>query len=92
MDTLEISINAISDTRIPQIVKVPGRMGTLQISILVDSSSTHNFLNDKIARKLGITPTDEGCFEVVVANREKLSSVGHSKMGMHRNIKGSNYC
>lgn len=42
--------------------------------ILVDSSSTHNFLDSMVARKAGLVINGNANLEVMVANGEKLSS------------------
>ncbi|XP_028055574.1 uncharacterized protein LOC114259749 [Camellia sinensis] len=78
-ETLGISLHAIYGARAPQTMKVRGQIGQHQITLLIDSGSTHNFLNSKVARKLGVSPNSTGRFEVVVANGEKISSSGHCK-------------
>lgn len=60
-------------------MKVQGRIGQHQITLLIDSGSTNNFLNSKVSRKLGVSPNSAGRFEVVVANVEKICSYGRCK-------------
>ncbi|CAL5377841.1 unnamed protein product [Camellia sinensis] len=78
-ETPGISLHAIYGARAPQTMKVRGRVGQHQITLLIDSGSTHNFLNSKVARKLGVSTNSAGRFEVVVANGEKISSSGRCK-------------
>ncbi|XP_034198084.1 uncharacterized protein LOC117613593 [Prunus dulcis] len=75
----EVSIHAIYGARTPQTMRVHGNVGKHQMTFLVDSGSTHNFLSSKIARKAGINPTGFGKFEVSVANGKKLASDGLCK-------------
>ncbi|CAB4303865.1 unnamed protein product [Prunus armeniaca] len=75
----EVSIDAIYGARTPQTIRVHGNVGKYQMTFLVGSGSTHNFLSSKIARKAGINPTSFGKLEVSVANGEKLASDGLCK-------------
>ncbi|GAV59673.1 Asp_protease_2 domain-containing protein, partial [Cephalotus follicularis] len=77
----EISINAIYGARTPQTMRVIGSLGRQghKVNFLIDSGSTHSFLNHNIAKKNGLKPNCEGKFEVAVAIGEKLSSAGHCK-------------
>lgn len=45
----------------------------------MDSGSTHNFLSNNIAKKVGLVPSSQGCLEVGVANGDKLTSLGRCK-------------
>lgn len=60
-------------------MRVKGIMGRLVITVLVESGSTHNFLSNDIAKKLGLKSRSEGYFEVANANGEKLISSGRCK-------------
>lgn len=64
----EISLHAIYGARMPQTMRVRGRIDRQRITILIDSGSTHNFLDDCMAKKLGLYPHHKGKFEVTVAN------------------------
>lgn len=72
----EISLHAISGTCAPEIMQVMGSLGHVAVSDLVDSGSTHNFVSEKVAQKIGLKPLFGGRFEVVVASVEKLVSPG----------------
>ncbi|KAA8541071.1 hypothetical protein F0562_025034 [Nyssa sinensis] len=78
-DTPKIFLHAISGTRAPQTIRVRGRVRCQAITVLVDSGSTHNFLSEKIAKKIGLQPREDGLFEVIIANGEKLTSAGKCK-------------
>nr|CAD1835788.1 unnamed protein product [Ananas comosus var. bracteatus] len=75
----EISLHAIYGARMPQTMRVRGRIDQQRITILIDSGSTHKFLDDCMAKKLGLYPHHKGKFEVTVANGEKLCSSGRCK-------------
>lgn len=83
----EISLHAIAGTQAPQTMRVHGWIVRQPIQILVDSGSTHNFLNSQVARKAGVTPSEGGCFEVAVANGEKLRSSGRCR-GVGMKLQG----
>ncbi|KAA8529845.1 hypothetical protein F0562_034386 [Nyssa sinensis] len=70
----EISFHAISGTHAPKTMRVNGSIGHIATTVLVDSGSTHNFINAMLAKKVGLQPIMGGRFEVVVASGEKLSS------------------
>ncbi|KAA8548911.1 hypothetical protein F0562_000595 [Nyssa sinensis] len=72
----EISFHAISGTHAPETMRVNGSIGHIATIVLVDSGSTHNFINAMLAKKVGLQPIMGGRFEVVVASGEKLSSPG----------------
>lgn len=73
-DIPEISFNALSGNTTPQTMWFLGKPGNSVISIWVDSGSTHDFLNPKIATKQGIFQTKKGEFSVLVANGSKMKS------------------
>lgn len=60
----------------PQTMKARGLIGKQSVVILIDTGSTHNFLDPRTAKRAGIHVKKEGTFEVMVANGEKLTSSG----------------
>lgn len=76
-DSLEISLHAISGTTAPQAMRVRGTAGRHPVVVLIDSGSTHNFVDPKTAKKAGIAIQRNGALEVMVANGERLFSLGH---------------
>lgn len=76
-DSLEISLHAISGTTAPQAMRVRGTAGRHPVVVLIDSRSTHNFVDPKTAKKAGIAIQRNGALEVMVANGERLFSLGH---------------
>ncbi|XP_062153129.1 uncharacterized protein LOC133861362 [Alnus glutinosa] len=70
-----ISLQALTGTPNPHTMRVGGYLGNLRVIVLMDSGSTHNFLNPQIAHQLGLKPK-EGGMNVTMANREKISCTG----------------
>ncbi|KAF5468658.1 hypothetical protein F2P56_012797, partial [Juglans regia] len=73
----EISLNAITGTPSSKTMQLVGWIGSIQVVLLVDSGSTHSFLDPSIARaaKLGV---DDGKKIVVkVANGQMVQGLGH---------------
>ncbi|XP_022863881.1 uncharacterized protein LOC111383916 [Olea europaea var. sylvestris] len=72
----EISFHAISGTSNPRTIRLLSKIGGILITISIDSDSTHNFLNSKVASKVGIKATKPGEFSVQVVNGNKMKSEG----------------
>jgi hypothetical protein len=52
----KISLNAIAGTPNPRTMQILGVLRYHQLVILIDSGSTHNFVDTKMAALLGIQP------------------------------------
>lgn len=74
-----ISLNAITGIPSYSTMKVVGAIGTRPLHILIDSGSTHNFLNDKLAAKLNCTLQTIKDVPVTIADGNKLSCVQSCK-------------
>ena len=60
-------------------------LGHKIVTVLIDSGSTHNFVCERLAKKVGLQPISNGRLEVMVALGEKLSSPGkcaHTKLNL----------
>jgi predicted aspartyl protease len=59
---------------IPQTLRVMGHIQQSPVVVLVDSGSTHNFIQDRVAKKLNL-PTEPAAheFKVLVGNGEELN-------------------
>jgi len=57
---------------IPQTLRVSGRIGKQPVSVLVDSGSTHNFIQDWVAKQVGLPLQPAHTFQVLVGNGEEL--------------------
>ncbi|KAK9274230.1 hypothetical protein L1049_019044 [Liquidambar formosana] len=52
----EISFHAISGIHAPKTLRVRGSIGHMATTMLLDSGSTHNFVNETSAKKVGLRP------------------------------------
>ncbi|KAF5469943.1 hypothetical protein F2P56_010498 [Juglans regia] len=73
---LEVSINAISGCSNNNVMKLLGRIGSCVVEILVDSGSTHNFLDPLVVQAAKLKVHDDLKLQVRVANGDKLVSSG----------------
>ncbi|PKI43984.1 hypothetical protein CRG98_035660 [Punica granatum] len=68
----QISLHALLGTRSCQTMRIVGIMGKRLLHILVDSGSTHNFLNEEVGKKLGCQTELMSAVRVAVANGNEL--------------------
>ncbi|XP_041009475.1 uncharacterized protein LOC121253540 [Juglans microcarpa x Juglans regia] len=86
----EISLNALTGTPCPNTMRVRGKLGTSMVVILVDSESTHNFLDPLIVKKNQLPMDGAGQLKVRVANGELLQSQGYCS-NVLTNIQGTTF-
>ena len=74
--SLTISYNALAGIITPQTLKIEGHIKKKKVIVLIDSSSTHNFIHCKVAKELN-------CFlylapecQVMVANGGTINCFG----------------
>jgi hypothetical protein len=72
-DPTQISLHALMGHSIPQTLRVMGQIRNNPVSTLIDSGSTHNFVQDRVARQLGLPTEPAHSFKVLVGNREVLN-------------------
>ncbi|KAL4195317.1 hypothetical protein AMTRI_Chr05g72750 [Amborella trichopoda] len=58
----------------PETMHVKDSLGHIAVMVLIDSGSTHNFISEILAKKVGMQPTSGSYFEVIVTSEEKLPS------------------
>ncbi|KAL5838392.1 hypothetical protein ACOSQ3_015561 [Xanthoceras sorbifolium] len=78
----ELSLNAISGTPRPSTMRLMAWIGSSEVSLLVDSGSSHNFINVNTVKKLGMKGVAIEPFDVKVANGERLKCDE-----VHKNVK-----
>ncbi|KAL5723187.1 hypothetical protein ACHQM5_006611 [Ranunculus cassubicifolius] len=74
--TPEISLHAMAGAHSSDTMIVVGSLRNKQVSVLVDTGSTHNFVCQRMAKKAGLQRTSKGSLEVMVASGGRLSSSG----------------
>jgi hypothetical protein len=67
-----ISLHAMADCNGPKTMRVKAVIGRKTLMILIDSGSTHNFVDQKVAQSLQLAVTPGEDFMVKVANGERL--------------------
>jgi hypothetical protein len=75
----EISLNAITGMPSPKTMRLIGIIRYYKAIILIDSGSTHNFVDTKLVATLGIQPLQHDDIKVQVANGKEIYSPGHSR-------------
>ncbi|KAK2387384.1 hypothetical protein QL285_061173 [Trifolium repens] len=69
----QISLHALMGHTIPQTLKMLGHIQKHPLHVLIDSGSTHNFIQDRVAKSLGLTLEPTPSFQVLVGNGEELN-------------------
>ncbi|XP_076935565.1 uncharacterized protein LOC143602280 [Bidens hawaiensis] len=64
----QISLNAIMGVSSYSTMKVTGSIGTKPLHILIDSGSTHNFLDEKIAYKMSCPTKEMPSMKITIAD------------------------
>ncbi|RVW92477.1 hypothetical protein CK203_042670 [Vitis vinifera] len=86
-DELEISLHAMAGSPAPQTMQIHGVINQQSLIVLIDSGSTHNFIEERLAEKLGLTCNREERFNVKVACSERISCKGRC-IGVQVRIQG----
>ena len=71
-EKMEISLHALRGVVTSKIIKVEGRASDSSLIILIDSGSTHSFLDEEVAKKLRCHLTSTQPLSVTVANGQKV--------------------
>jgi hypothetical protein len=57
---------------IPQTLRVVGLINQKEVGVLIDSGSTHNFVQDRVVKQFGLPVQQAHTFNVLVGNGEQL--------------------
>lgn len=74
--SLSISLEALSGAAQHSTMKLRGTKQGKPVFVLVDSGSTHSFVDEQFSERLKLPNTTNEVFEVLVANGEKFQSRG----------------
>lgn len=72
----EVSLHALHGTRTSNSMKINGMVNKRKITILMDSGSTHSYLDENTARELRIDAEPTSPWVITVVNRERIISRG----------------
>lgn len=75
-DNPEISLHAINGTNHGQTMQVQMFLADAPVTALIDSGSTHKFVNERTAKRLGLRITKCVGLQVAVANGEQIPGSG----------------
>ncbi|XP_061357641.1 uncharacterized protein LOC133301946 [Gastrolobium bilobum] len=89
--TPEISLHAMAGQHSTSTLRVTGRISNATVQILVDGGSTHNFIQERLVKFLGleIIPTQK--FQVLVGNGERMGCLGMCPEVV-MDIQGHSFC
>ena len=74
-ETPKISLTAMTGISQPQTLKLKGHIKNENVTVLVDTGSTHNFLDIRVARKLKLFVHPVPDMKVMVADGKKIEKV-----------------
>ena len=75
----EFSIHAMEGGSSPQTIRLLGLVNKKPVSILLDTRSTHNFIDPRVVQRTGFVVTPEEIFSVTIAGGDILQSEGICK-------------
>ena len=75
----EISLHPIVGIDHSRTLRVIGMLQAHEVAVFIDSGSTHNFIDQTLAMKLGFKVSLQEKIQVVVANKEKIECAGLCK-------------
>ncbi|XP_042980307.1 uncharacterized protein LOC122310468 [Carya illinoinensis] len=84
----EISLNAISGTPGNNTMRLLGRIGQAQVVILIDSGSTHNFIDTSVPEKAKIEVDTTQQLQVRIANGDIIQTEGYCS-SVRTNLQGT---
>lgn len=71
-ETPQLFVNTLTGIRSFQIMRIKGSCGIRTLFLLIDSGSSHNFIDNKIAKKLGCILELVSTVRVVATNGNEL--------------------
>lgn len=68
----EISLHAMAGQVVPRTLKIHARIAGQRFQTLIDSGRTHNFLQERVAKYVGLPITTSPHFSVLVGNGQSM--------------------
>ncbi|XP_026458919.1 uncharacterized protein LOC113359517 [Papaver somniferum] len=88
---MEISLHALTGTISSDTIRIPGCVHKKAISILIDTGSTHSFIDSTLATSLNCFIAQTGSLLVTIANRDKTVSSGMCSQ-LDWTMQGHKFC
>ncbi|XP_020249899.1 uncharacterized protein LOC109827316 [Asparagus officinalis] len=85
-----ISVQSLSGISASHTIRVVGYYKNQDINILIDSGSTHNFINAKLVKRRGQFVTEYNNFDVLVASGELIKGAGLCSVSLQESTTGTN--
>jgi len=76
-ELLEISLHAIVGAPAPKTIRLTGSINHLEVVILIDTGSTHSFLDPNVAKKAKLPFHETNMLSVKVANGDSIPCQGY---------------
>ncbi|XP_026378323.1 uncharacterized protein LOC113272740 [Papaver somniferum] len=73
---IEISLHALTGNVAPDTIRIVGHLNKHYVSVLIDTGSTHSFIDAVLTSKLGLHVSPTGRMLVTVANGDRIISQG----------------
>jgi hypothetical protein len=71
-DQAKISFHALSGHLAPETLRLVGRVSNHNVVLLVDGGSTHNFIQERLVKSLGLTAQPTSSLKVMVGNGNEI--------------------
>lgn len=75
-ETLEISLHAISGDPAPKTMRLICYVGNQQVTVLIDTGSTHSFIGPNVARHAKLAMLENRSMTEMIVNRDRLPCQG----------------
>ena len=75
-DEPKITLHALTGWSAPRTMRVDAKVGVVNVVVLIDSGSTHNFISTRMADRLRLPVVPTETFTVRVANGTRLQCQG----------------
>lgn len=75
----EISFHTIAGADHPQTLRVVGTLRNRPLILLIDSGSSHNFIDNDVISQFGLPVENSSWLQVMEANKDPIDCVGQCK-------------
>lgn len=72
IDTPHINLHMLVGNAATETLRIHGKIKNKELTILIDGGSTHNFIQDRVVKYLGLHTSKSSKFNVMVGNGDKL--------------------